>query len=199
MEVIIRQLVRHHFNPIHICVGHLAALLRTYFGDGEKYNVKITYSTETKPLGTIGPLTIVENMEENVLVLNADTLSDLDYQQLYDYHVQSNCALTIASYSKNVKMELGVLELDDQNRLRNYIEKPELTYQVSMGIYVLRSQVISLMRRNEYCDFPSLVRLLIERGEQVNIYSHTGVWHDLGNIESFEAALKDYKLMTGSQ
>jgi len=195
MEVIIRQLARVGFTNIHICIGYMGELLQTYFGDGAKYNVKITYSKESKSLGTIGPLTLIDSLEDNFLVLNGDTLSDINYKELLVEHKRSQSSLTIATYSKKVKMELGVLEFNPDNSLKDYIEKPTLFYKVSTGVYALNKEVIPLFRYNEYFDFPSLVKLLLEKKKKVHTFQHEGIWHDLGSIDSFESALLDYEKM----
>jgi NDP-sugar pyrophosphorylase family protein len=199
MEVIIKQLAHSGFTRLHICIGYLGELLQTYFGDGSKYGVTITYSKEAKPLGTIGPLTLINSLDDNFLVMNGDTLSDIDYRAFFQTHVESRALLSIATYAKKVKIELGVMEFDSQNRLRDYIEKPTLHYQVSTGIYALNKKILSLIPHNDYFDFPSLVKLLLGKGEAVHTFQHTGIWHDLGSIESFEAATEDYAKLVKHQ
>jgi NDP-mannose synthase len=195
MEVIVKQLERAGFNKIHLCIGYMGELLQTYFGDGSKYNVGITYSKEMKPLGTIGPLTLIDSLDDDFLVLNGDTLSDINYQGLLIEHKNTQSALTIATFAKKVKIELGVLEYDQHRHLKEYIEKPTLSYSVSTGVYALNKKVVRHLPRNEYFDFPSLVKLLLAQGEKVNTFQHDGIWHDLGSIDSFEAALEDYEKM----
>jgi NDP-mannose synthase len=195
MEVIVKQLARTDFSKIHICIGYMGELLQTYFGDGSKYNVQITYSKESKPLGTIGPLTLIDSLDDDFLVLNGDTLSDINYKELLLEHKKSQSALTIATFAKKVKIELGVLEYDQKQHLKDYIEKPTLSYSVSTGVYALNKNAIRHLPRNEYFDFPSLVKLLLANRERVHTFQHDGIWHDLGSIDSFEAALEDYEKM----
>lgn len=195
MEVIVKQLKKNGFKQIHMCIGYFGELLQTFFGDGSKYKLKITYSKETKPLGTIGPLTLIESLDDDFLVMNGDTLSDMNYKELLKKHKLSKSALTIATFSKKVKIELGILEYNSDRSLKDYIEKPTLSYEVSTGIYALNKKVIKLLKHNEYFDFPSLVKLLLKKGMKVNTVHHGGIWHDLGSIESFESALIDYDKM----
>jgi len=192
MEVIIKQLVKYGFKKIHVCIGYMGELIQSYFGDGSKYNVAITYSHEEKPLGTVGPITLVKSLDDHFLVMNGDTLCDIDYRDLLNQHKKSGCNLTIATYAKKVKIELGVMEFDQNKKLKAYIEKPTLQYVVSTGIYAMSKEILSLIPFNEYFDFPSLVKMLLEKGDNVHTIEHKGIWHDLGSIENFDSALEDF-------
>lgn len=192
MEVIIRQLLKCGFNKIHVCIGYMGELIQSYFGNGSKYNISITYSHETKPLGTVGPIALVDSLEDHFIVMNGDTLCDINYENFLNLHAKSGSPLTIATYAKKVKIELGVMEFDSDNKLKAYIEKPTLPYNVSTGIYAMSREILSFIPKNEYFDFPTLVKLLLEKKIGVQTIEHKGVWHDLGSIESFESALEDY-------
>ena len=87
LEVVIRQLVNNGFDHITLAVNHQAALIRAFFGDGSNWNVLIDYSQENEPLGTIGPLRLITDLPENFLVMNGDILTDLDFSNFYDEHV----------------------------------------------------------------------------------------------------------------
>src|SRR5512137_1907613 len=69
LEVLLRQMKRAGFNHVTLTVGHLSALLRSYFGDGKQWNLDITYSFEDKPLGTAGPISLVPGLEKTFLVI----------------------------------------------------------------------------------------------------------------------------------
>ncbi len=86
LEIILRQLASNGFKSIIITVNHQADLIKTYFGNGEKWSLNIEYSMETKPLGTMGPLKNIANLPENFLVMNGDILTDLDYSRLLEEH-----------------------------------------------------------------------------------------------------------------
>ena len=136
IEVVLRQLARRGFLDITIAVGHMSDIIRAVAGDGSKFGVTISYSQETKPLGTIGPLTLIDGLTDDFLVMNADLLTDLDFADLWSFHRSHGGAATVATYVKTTKLELGVLQLDEQERLVGFEEKPTLRHTVSMGIYV---------------------------------------------------------------
>lgn len=192
LEVVLRQLKWYGFQGVTITVGHLAGLIETFFGDGSKFDLKIDYSLEDKPLGTAGPLSLIEGYADDFLVMNGDVLTTLNYGELMDYHLASGAIATIATHSKPVKIDLGVLEVDESGRLLDYIEKPTLNYTVSMGIYIFNRKVLDMIPREEYLDFPDLVKKLISAGEKIATYKSDDYWLDIGRHDDYEKSVEDF-------
>lgn len=137
LEIIIRQLNIAGINRIIITVNHQADLIKTYFGDGHKWNVNIEYSLEDKPLGTMGPLKLLKNLPDNFIVMNGDILTDLNFKELLDNHIKEGNIYTISGYKRKHKVDYGVLHTDSNSYLNGFEEKPLLDYTVSMGIYAV--------------------------------------------------------------
>ncbi len=151
--------------------------------------IDIDFIEEREPTGTAGSLAEVPGLEnEPFLVMNGDILSDLDYSALVEHHTNSDALLTIASYRKPVKIDLGVLETDDDGVLTDYIEKPTLNYSVSMGIYMYSPEVLGFIPRGKYLDFPTLVLKLRDFGRKVQTFESGATWLDLGRPEDLQAA-----------
>lgn len=187
-ETLVRQLRHHGVRDITFAVGYLHQLIEAYFGDGKNWRVNITYLREEQPLGTAGPLAKLQAFSEPLIVLNGDILTDLDFAQLYKVHLDSNADITIAGYNKRVKIDLGVLESDDNQRLIDYIEKPEYSFRVSMGVYVFSPAVLQFIPPDERFDFPDLVHKLLKCGRKVQIYPFNGIWLDIGRTEDYASA-----------
>lgn len=187
LEIIIRQLKRAGITDLTLSVGHLHGLLRAYFADGEQWGVGLDYSLETRPLGTAGPVALVERLDDSFLVLNGDLLCSLDYRDLIDRHRESGAIATIACYPKEVKIPLGVLETDG-DRLVDYVEKPVISYRVSMGIYAMEPAVRDFIPRDEPLDLPDLVKRLMAAGQRINLYGFDGYWRDIGTMEEYAIA-----------
>jgi len=192
LEVIVRQLRCAGIDEIILTVGHLAALLRAFFGDGSHFGLKIRYSYEDQPLGTAGPLALVEGLDETFLVMNGDILTDLNVRELVQYHKEMGASATIAMHQRKVKVDLGVILCDGGSRVVGYIEKPTYDYQVSMGIYVFEPRVLNFIPRGKYLDFPNLVHKLLGEGEKVVGYLFNGYWQDLGRPDDYEQATEDF-------
>jgi len=189
LEIIVRQLKLHGIDEIIMAVGHLAELIMTFFGDGSKFGVRIKYSREDEPLGTAGPLSLIrDELTETFLVMNGDILTTLNYSDLIDYHRSSGAIATIALNRRNIYIDFGVVKLDENSYITDYIEKPTLKYLVSMGVYVFEPRVLEYIPDRKRFDFPDLVKKLINAGEKVKGYIYDGYWLDIGRPEDYERA-----------
>jgi NDP-mannose synthase len=195
LEVILRQIKLAGINDVVLTVGHLSELLRTFFQDGSRLGLNISYNYEDSPLGTAGPIAFVPNLEETFLVMNGDVLSTLPLGELIQFHKAQNAIATIATHHRRVKVDLGVIQWDGDARVTGYIEKPTYDYSVSMGIYVFDPKVLTYIPKGEYYDFPDLVKKLIGVGEKVIGYRFDGYWQDLGRPDDYESAAQDFDQM----
>ena len=142
LERIIVQLKNHGFTHITITLNHMAEMIKAFFGDGSKWELTIDYTTEEKPLSTMGPLTLIKDLPENFLVMNGDVLTDLNFSTFYEEHKRNNSIFTIASHRRIEKIDYGLLHHDKHNRLTKFEEKPNYDFLVSMGVYMVNRDVM---------------------------------------------------------
>jgi NDP-sugar pyrophosphorylase family protein len=195
LEILIRQLVHQGFSRITISVGHLASLIQAFCGHGERWGVPIDYLYEDRPLGTIGCLALAPELaqEERVLVVNGDTLTDLDMAGVLAGH-RAEDAITLAASRRVVKIDFGVLEVDDAGLLTGYSEKPVLSYRVSMGVNVLSGWAIErCIPPGEPLDLPDLVQRFLAAGLSVRVVEPDAYWQDLGRLEDLETGGADFQ------
>jgi len=192
LEVVIRQLKKAGFTTVTMAVGHLAELIEAFFNNGSKWGLEINYSREDTPLGTAGPLVLLDQLEDTFLVMNGDVLSDLDYRELIKFHREQNAIATIAMYDKEVKIDLGIIKANDQHEIYDYVEKPTLVYQVSMGIYVFNKKVLDFIPSKTYFDLPDLIHALIKSRQKIVGYHFNGYWRDIGRREDYEQAVEEF-------
>ena len=188
LEIVIRQLKEAGFGRVTMAVGHLAELIMSYFGDGSKWGIEIDYSREDEPLGTVGPLALIEDLPETFLVMNGDVLTTLRYDDLYNYHIDSGAELTIACHRCNTKIDLGVIEFDGRLEVTGYREKPVLPYDASMGIYLFNRSVLGTFRSGDHIDFPTIVEKLVHQGKPVKVYLSDNEWLDIGRPGDYQQA-----------
>ena len=193
IEIVIKQLRYYGFNNVIVTVNHLADLIKAYLGEGEKFQINISYSLETKPLGTAGPISLIKDLNRDFLVMNGDLLTTISYEKLYEYHLSLKADITIAVYKREEKIDLGVIEFDHGD-FSNYIEKPVYSFYVSMGIYVLNKKVLELIPINEKFDMPDLILLAKKRGFSIKCYISDCYWLDIGRVDDYEKACEVYKL-----
>lgn len=187
VEILIRQLVAQGFDRVTISVGHLASLIRAVCSDGSQWGVAIDYVEEDKPLGTAGCLSLLAfESDEPFVVVNGDTLTDLDFAMAVKTHHQDS-GVTICTNRRKVDIDFGVLDVDDEGLLVGYREKPTLDYVVSMGVYVLSPWVVQhRIPPGERLDMPDLVRGLMDDGHPVRTHDADAFWLDLGRIDDLE-------------
>ncbi|MBE2234884.1 MAG: NTP transferase domain-containing protein [Anaerolinea sp.] len=197
IEVVLRQLAASGFNQVTVAVGYLAELLMAYCGDGSKYGLDLSYSREETPLGTAGPLALIDGLAggDSFLVMNGDVLTSLDFAALVQRHQASGAAATIATHQRQQQINYGIIESDDADRVTAYIEKPQYHYQVSMGVYVLTPAVLEYIPRGHYLDLPDLVRTLMAAGRPVLAYPFDGYWLDIGRHDDYEQAVEEFEAM----
>lgn len=195
LEILFSQMKLAGINQVTLAVGHLAGLMSAYFQDGERYDLDITYSYESKPLGTAGPLANIPDLDKTFLVTNGDILTQLNIAELFKFHKEQGGICTIAMHERKVQIDLGVIELQNCCEITGYIEKPSYDYKVSMGLYVFEPRVLDYIPKDEYLDFPDLIKKLIAAKERVIGYPYDGYWQDLGNPGDYLQASKDFDNM----
>ncbi len=184
LEIICRQLAAAGFTHLTLSLGYMSVYFRTFLAQHRSLQalMKIDFIEEEEPTGTAGSLAMVPGLKGTFLVMNGDILTDLDYAALVQSHKDFGAVLTIAAHQKKVKIDLGILEVQD-GRVTGYIEKPTLHYPVSMGIYVYDASVLDHIEAGVYLDFPTLVLKLIAAGRTVNAWGNDATWLDLGRHE----------------
>jgi len=190
LEVIIRQLAQAGVRRVTLAVNHQAEIIRSYFNGGAKWGIEICYSLEQKPLGTMGPLKLMEkSLPENFYVLNGDVLTDLDFRALHDRHINDDALFTIGAYRRTVRSEYGVLKVDGTDNLIGFEEKPINEYLVSMGVYMVSRRVLDYIPPDTGFGFDDLMLELLAAGKKVETFRHDGLWLDIGRPDDYMQAI----------
>lgn len=195
LEVILRQLKAAGITEIVLTVGHLSELLHSFFNHGHRLGINIEYSFEDIPLGTAGPLSLINGLDSTFMVMNGDVLTELNFCDLISYHQLHKGTTTIAAHERTQKVDLGVLQWDSDSHITGYIEKPSYELSVSMGIYVFEPRVLNYIPYKKYLDFPDLVLKMIAAGEPVVGYRFNGYWQDLGRPDDYLIATQHFEEM----
>ncbi len=190
VEILIRQLVKCGLTDITLTLGHLAELTRAYFSHRADLTsqIDLKFVQEEQPTGTAGSLALVPGLDSTFLVANGDILTNLNFMDLIRFHKERSAILTIASHVRKVGTDFGVIQVDEGNRVTDYLEKPEYTHLVSMGIYVYEPEVLRYIKANEYLNFPDLVLRLIAANQLVCSYPTDCLWLDIGRPDDYARA-----------
>ena len=189
IEVVLRQLARFGFRDVTIITGYLTELIEAFCGTGKKFGTRLNYRRELTPLGTAGGLTLLDRPEEPVLVINGDILTTLNYAEMYAFHRERGAAATIASYPREVRIDFGVLEFaNDPHVLAGYREKPEFSFQVSMGVYILDPAAWDYLVPGQPLPMPELLETMRKSGRSVHCFRQNCYWLDIGRHDDYATA-----------
>jgi NDP-mannose synthase len=199
LELVVDQLEQAGISDITFCVGYLSHLIRAVFDHRDNEGVEIDYVHEHEAMGTAGPLRLVGDLDETFIAMNGDVLTNLDYAELVRYHRQHGNALTIATHDRRIKIDYGVLHLQQlgvnghkQHRITEFQEKPEIVSTVSMGVYVMEPSVIDFVPEGKAFDLPDLVQALLRANQPVGAFKYDGLWFDIGRKEDYERAVAEW-------
>jgi len=187
LEIVLRQLKSHGITKITLAVNHLASLIEAFFGDGKRLGLDISYSFEDQPLGTAGPISLITELDDDFLIMNGDLLSTINYRKLIDFHHTNKCDITISTFKREEKIDLGVIESSGDSFV-NYVEKPTYYFDVSMGIYVVNKSIIDLIPKNVRFDIPDLVMKAKKHEKTIKCFSDECYWLDIGRADDYEIA-----------
>jgi len=164
--------------------------LREHFSDGTHLGCQINYLEESEPLGTAGALLNLPQSESNVLMLNADLITQLDFRAFVDAHLDSGALLSMVTREVEVKSEFGVVETNDAGQIISLKEKPSTTHLVNAGIYAVDLPAIRKLVSPGPLQATDLVSHLIAKGLKVKSFVSNDFWLDLGRSEDLDKANK---------
>jgi len=169
-------------------------VIRNYFGDGDKWGVRITYVHEDTPLGTGGALGLLPNNLPDLplLLMNGDVLTKVDFQEFLSFHNTHSGISTICVREYEHQVPYGVLEFEGI-QIKNMVEKPMHRHFVNAGIYCLNPEVIKSVPKNTKIDLPTLLGQFIEKGDVVNMFPLHEYWLDVGKHDDFKQANVDFE------
>lgn len=192
LEIIVEQLEACGFTHVTLAVNHQAEIIRAHFGSGDKWRLKIDYSLEDRPLSTMAPLRLAQDLPQDFLVMNGDVLTDLNFGAFLEEHARDKRLFTISAASREQLIDYGVLHMGDDGYLHGFEEKPKIPYLVSMGVYCVNKAVLDLIPSGEPFGFDHLMLKMIAGRQHVRILVHSGYWLDIGRPDDYQRALDEW-------
>ena len=192
LENIIQRLHTQGFEKFIFCVNYKRQIIEDYFKKGEEFDIKISYIKERKKLGTAGALSLIkQKMEQSFVVMNADILTELDFNELLKAHQKSGALMSVCVREFHHQVPYGVIK--QKNGFITHIEeKPTQSFLVSAGIYVCEPQILELLEKNAYLDMPELIQKVMQKG-RANTFLIEDYWIDIGRLEEFKRANDEIK------
>jgi dTDP-glucose pyrophosphorylase len=190
IQIVIENFKKFGFLNFTISVNFLSEKIISHLKDGRKLGINIEYITEKEPLGTAGSLSLKKNLKHNksYIVTNSDVLIDLDFRDLIKHHEESNADITICTKFHEINIPYGVVNTN--GTVTSIEEKPDKTYWINSGLYILKSSIIKEINTNTYLDMTDLITQQIKKGAKVISFPILGYWKDIGHKDQLEEARK---------
>ncbi len=187
IENVIEQFKPYSVKNIIISVNFKADIIRAYFNQILKQNKNISFLREKKRLGTCGPLKNLKKKFDNIIVTNCDTLVDLDFNDLFEFHVKSKSLMTIVSANKKITIPYGICKTNSSGKLYSFEEKPSLGYLANIGLYIINKKLIKNIPNNKKVDMDELINLTLKKKYKISTFPIAdNQWIDFGQSENLK-------------
>lgn len=181
IEEILDQFERIGCKRFYVSVNYKSDMIRFFLGQiGHKYNIE--FFEEDKPLGTIGSVSLLKGkIATPFFVSNCDIVIDQDYRDVYEYHQNNHNDITIVTAVKSIRIPYGVIEAGEDGLMTGLKEKPEQTYMINTGVYILNSELIDEIPEGEYFHITHLMANVKARGGRIGCFPVSEkAWRDIG-------------------
>jgi dTDP-glucose pyrophosphorylase len=183
----IDRLIEFGVDKIYISVRYLADKLMDYLGDGRDKGIEIQYIIEDKPLGTIGSLSEIDQFHRDILVMNSDVFTNIDFEDLYRSFIKNNADMAVASFPYTINIPYAILEVN-RSRIMSLREKPNNTYQSNAGIYIIKKEIVQQIPKNKFYNATDFIDDLLVKKKKIIHNPIMGYWIDIGKHEDYNKA-----------
>ncbi len=193
LEIQIQRLKQYGIKEIYLATNYKSEYISNFIGDGSRYDVKITVSKEKKPLGTAGPIKLLENvLDQNFIVMNGDILSLIDYNKFSDFSLDTNTILSLAVKEDILPYDFGNIFFEG-DYVTGIEEKPNIELHILAGIYHMTPDIMNHIPNDTYFGMDDLIKKLITKNIPISKYEMREYWLDIGRVSDYEIAEKDFK------
>lgn len=190
----IERLANFGISKFHISVRHMADQIEEGVKSTLIDNVSFNFVKEDKPLGTIGSLKLVSNFSNDfILVMNSDLLTNIDFKDFYERFIDTASDMLVATVPYHVDVPYAVMNINEEEEVVSFSEKPRYTYYSNAGIYIFKKELVNLIPDNCAFDATHFMEVVIANNKKLASYPILGYWLDIGRIEDFYKAQEDIK------
>lgn len=196
IQVIVDKFKARGTEEFYFVVNYKGEMIQSYFKHIEdKYDVK--YLWEKDFYGTAGGLKMMEGrVDEDIFVSNCDVIIQAKYENILEFHRAQNSALTIVSAIQHYRIPYGVVDFKSGGDVVNIIEKPEYTFTVNTGLYVMNKRALEFIPEGVHMDMTDLISQLIKSGEKVITYPvNENEYIDIGQWEEYKKSVSKLKVI----
>ena len=193
LEIQIEHLKQHGFDEVYLATNYKSNYIENFFGDGSRYGVKLIISKEEKQLGTAGPLTLLKSeLTEPFILMNGDILSSINFTDFYNFAIKRDSVLSISIKKMIMPYSFGNIFFNE-DIVTGIEEKPDIVTYALAGIYMMKPEIMNFIPDNEYYGMDSLIKNMLSAKSPISKYELNDYWLDIGRVDDFESAQKDFK------
>jgi len=190
LQLIVEQLKQAGIRQVNLATHYKGEVIAEHFKNNQAFGVDIRYVKEDQPLGTAGALSLLEEVDEPLLVMNGDILTRVDFRALLHFHREHKADLTVCVRQYEFSVPYGVIDTDGVN-VKAISEKPVVRQFINAGIYLLNPQVRKLIPNGQPYDIPELIERLINEQRTVVCFPIREYWLDIGKVDQYDQAKAD--------
>ena len=196
VEYSLERLIKAGVKDFSFCVNYLGEKIEAHFGDGKDWNAQFSYIYEPEALGTIGGAALKEQFRfEDVLVINGDLLTTINFDKFYRFFLDEDADMAIATIPYRMNLPYGILEQGPGNEVQSIREKPTYTYYINTGIYLMRREMINYIPKGERFDAVDLIEIAMKEQRKVSAFPLMEYWIDIGQMDDFQRAQEDVQFL----
>lgn len=194
VEIIMNSFLKNGLSNFLFSVNYKADLIKYYFENNDK-QYSIAYFEEEKALGTAGSLALMkDHINSSFFISNCDIIVDQDYHEIYKYHKENKNDLTAVAAIKSYNIPYGTMDIGKNGLLQSLSEKPEFTYYVNAGLYILEPHLLDLIPSNQFFHITDLMEQIVSNSGRVGVFPVTeGSWMDIGEWQNYNETQERFK------
>ena len=187
LEIIMEKFYKFGVRDFYISVNYKSEMIEYYFDQIEEKRYELNFFKESKPLGTAGSLHLLRlQLDRPFFVTNCDIIIDQDYDEIMTYHLQNGNEMTAVAAVKHEVVPYGVFDVEKDGVLKDVTEKPENTYMINAGMYILEPHLLEEIPDNEFFHITDLMKKLLRENRKVGIFPVSeGAWSDVGEWKNY--------------
>lgn len=190
------QFRKRGYQDFLVSTGYQSELIRAYFGDGESFGVNIKYFHEGQPLGTAGPLSKMRAEfadDDYFFLINGDIYTEVNFREMEDYSRKSQLDIVVGYVEKTERSSFGILNIDN-GKVASVTEKPERSFCISSGIYMIRGRALSHIPNNKFFTMPDLMNVYLKNNQSIGAFRVDKFWIGIENVDNLDEVLKRIEL-----
>ncbi|MGH9992781.1 MAG: nucleotidyltransferase family protein [Nitrososphaera sp.] len=198
LEYIIEWLKNAGVNHVVVCVSYLHRTIEDYFEDGARFGVEIEYARSERPLATAGQLKTAEKLiDDSFVCIYGDSVYEFNLRKMIRQHRESKAFVSMALLAYTTRLKYGFIDVNGQDRVTSWREKPEISGLINIGCYVMEPEFLKMIPKSGSFGMDDAMRKALEQKKIIKAFKTDTGFIDIGDKKSYLDAYKKYASRLG--